>query len=210
MLAGYTARMDPASLMTILLTYRYWVLLPLAIVEGPMLAFACGVLVSLGILGALPTLCILVIGDIIPDTVFYSLGRFWSDRPFVKRLALRIGVTDDHFKDAQSLWHEHPGKTMLMSKFAYGISSAFLFMAGLMRMPALRFYGYSISISIAHYIVSMSAGYYFGASLVAAGEAIRIIEYGVAGTAVLISAYVTVMWYMRKSFPTLPGKSGSV
>jgi membrane-associated protein len=196
--------MDPAALIDILLTYRYWVLLPLAIVEGPMLAFACGVLISLGYLSAPLTLIILVIGDIIPDTIFYTLGRFWSDRPFVKRLAARIGVTDGHFTDAQSLWHEHPGKTMLMSKFAYGISSAFLFMAGLMRMSASRFYGYSVSISFAHYIVIMTAGFYFGASLIAAGEIVRIIEYGIAGLAVLISAYVTIMWYMRKSFPSLP------
>lgn len=194
--------MDTAAVMEILLTYRYWVLLPLAIVEGPMLAFICGILVSLGILSVPITLVILVIGDIIPDTVFYTLGRFWSDRPFVKRLALRIGVTDDHFADAQRLWREHPGKTMLMSKFAYGISSAFLFMAGLMRMTIIRFYGYSISISIAHYIVIMFVGYYFGASLMSAGEIVRIIEYGIAGLAVLISAYVTVMWYMRRSFPT--------
>ncbi len=197
--------MDPAALMSILLAYRYWVLLPLAIVEGPMLAFVCGVLISLGYLNAPTTLFILVLGDIIPDTVFYSLGRFWSDRPFVKRLAARIGVTDSHFDEAQRLWQEHPGKTMLMSKFAYGISSAFLFMAGLMRMHVYRFYGYSVSISVAHYIVIMTAGFYFGASLLAAGQVVQIIEYGVAGIALLVSAYVTIMWYMRKSFP-LAGK----
>jgi membrane-associated protein len=193
--------MDTAALMTILLAYKYWVLLPLAIVEGPMLAFVSGVLISIGILSAPIALIILVIGDIIPDTIFYTAGRFWSDRPFVKRLAARIGVTDEHFDDAQNLWNEHPGKTMLMSKFAYGVSSAFLFMAGLMRMPAYRFYGYSISISFAHYIVIMTAGYYFGASLISAGQVVQIIEYGVAGIALLVSAYVTIMWYMRKSFP---------
>ena len=202
--------MDTAALMAILLTYRYWVLLPLAIAEGPMLAFVCGVLVSLGLLSMPVTLFILVIGDIIPDTIFYFLGRFWSDRPFVKRLARRIGVTDEHFAEAQRLWQENPGKTMLMSKFAYGISSAFLFMAGLMRMPAPRFYGYSISISIVHYMVIMSAGYYFGSSLVAAGEIVRIIEYSVAGFALLISGYVTVMWYIRRSFPTIRGASKTV
>jgi membrane-associated protein len=204
------AAMDPAGLLTLLLTYRYWVLLPLAIVEGPMLAFACGVLVSLGYLSAPVTLGILVLGDIIPDTVFYTLGRFWSDRPVVQRLAARLGVTEAHLADARGFWHNHPGKTMLMSKFAYGISSAFLFMAGLMRMSALRFYGYSISISIAHYVVIMTAGYYFGASLIAAGETVRIIEYGVAGLALLVSLYVGIMWYMRSSFPALSDKNKAV
>ncbi|MBP9757914.1 MAG: hypothetical protein KBD06_04905 [Candidatus Pacebacteria bacterium] len=199
--------MDTGVVMEILLTYRYWVLLPLAIVEGPMLAFICGVLVSLGYLGAPATLLILVLGDVIPDTVFYTLGRFWSERPFVKRLALRIGVTDDHLADAQRLWREHPGKTMLMSKFAYGISAAFLFMAGLMRMTAMRFYGYSVSISFAHYIVLMTVGYYFGSSLISAGEVVRVIEYGVAGVALLVSGYLVFMWYMRRSLPNFPGKT---
>lgn len=202
--------MDASALMTALLTYRYWVLLPFAIVEGPMLAFACGVLVSLGYLSAPLALFILVLGDIIPDTIFYTLGRFWSERPIVKRLAARIGVTEEHFSDAKRLWHEHPGKTMLMSKFAYGIASAFLFMAGLMRMSAPRFYGYSVSISIVHYTVIMTVGFYFGTSIIAAGELVRMIEYGVAGLALIISAYVTGMWYMRRSFPTLPNEKPTV
>lgn len=192
--------MDPAAIIPILLTYRYWILLPLAIVEGPMLAFVSGILVALGYLNPALTLFILVIGDIIPDTVFYTLGKFWSDRPFVKRFALRIGVTEAHFLDAQRFWNEHPGKTMLMSKFAYGVSAAFLFMAGLMRMPWYRFYGYSVSISIAHYVAIMVVGYYFGESLLAAGEVVRIVEYGIAGATLLIAAYAVLMWYMRKSF----------
>lgn len=191
--------MDPTALMSILLTYRYWVLFPLAIVEGPMLAFVCGLMVSLGYLSIPLTLGILILGDIIPDTFFYLSGRYGSERPIIKRLAARIGVTDEHFADAKRLWNTHPAKTMLMSKFAYGISAAFLFMAGLMRMPAHTFYGYSISISIAHYSVLMTAGYFFGASLVSAGEIVRSIEYVVAGGALLISVYVTIMWYLRKS-----------
>ncbi len=191
--------MDPGVIMSILLTYRYWVLVPLALVEGPMLAFVCGLMVSLGYLSAPLTLCILILGDIIPDTFFYLSGRYGSERPLIKRLAARIGVTDEHFADAKRLWNTHPAKTMLMSKFAYGISAAFLFMAGLMRMPARTFYGYSISISIAHYSVLMTAGYFFGASLVSAGEIVRSIEYVIAGGALLISGYVTIMWYLRKS-----------
>ncbi len=193
--------MDLAFLMSILLTYRYWVLFPLAIVEGPTLAFVCGLLISLGYLDPVITVCILVVGDIIPDTVFYLSGRYGSERPIVKRLAAKIGVTEAHFSDARRLWNTHPGKTMLMSKFAYGISSAFLFMAGLMKMPALKFYGYSVSISCAHYIVLMTAGYYYGASVVSAGEVVRMIEYGIGGAALFISAYIGIMWYMRKSFP---------
>ncbi len=202
--------MDPTALMSVLLTYRYWVLFPLALVEGPMLAFVCGVLVSLGFLNPIITFCILVLGDILPDTLFYFSGRFGSERPIVKRLAARIGVTEAHFADAQQLWNTHPGKTMLMSKFAYGVSSAFLFMAGLMKMPSYTFYGYSISISIAHYLVIMAVGYYFGASLIAAGEVVQVVEYGIAGAALLISAYVTIMWYLRKSFPKVGANSNSI
>lgn len=186
--------------MSLLLAYRYWVLLPLAIIEGPMLAFVAGILSSLGYLSLPLALCILVIGDIIPDTIFYVLGRYGSSYGFVGRITRKIGVTDDHMKDAESLWKNHPGKTMLMSKFAYGIASAFLFMAGAMRMPPLVFYGYSISISIIHYTAVMSVGYYFGSSILAAGNIVTIVELGIAGAALLISVYVGVMWYMRKSY----------
>jgi membrane protein DedA with SNARE-associated domain len=192
--------MDPASIMSLLLMYRYWILLPLAIVEGPMLAFVCGILASLGILNPLIALGILVLGDIIPDTVFYFLGRYGRDYRFVKRIAAKIGINDEHFADAEKLWREHPGKTMLMSKFAYGIAAAFLFMAGLMRMPVHIFYGYSVSISILHYAIIMLVGYFFGSSILAAGDIVTMIEIGAAGLALLVAAYVITVWYMRKRF----------
>lgn len=191
--------MDPTSISALLLTYRYWILLPLAVIEGPMLAFVCGVLSAAGILNPLIALCILILGDVIPDTVFYVLGRYGRDYPLVRRLSARIGVTEEHFKDAESLWHKHPGKTMLMSKFAYGIAAAFLFMAGLMRMPVHKFYGYSLSISVAHYAILMTVGYFFGATILAAGDVITIIEFGAAGVALLVSVYVIAVWYMRRN-----------
>lgn len=194
------SRMDAATLIPLLLAYRYWIIFPLAVIEGPMLAFALGILASMGYVSLPIVLGILILGDVLPDTVFYVLGRFGQSSSIIRRFGARFGITDEHFADAQKLWLEHPGKTMLMSKFAYGVAAAFLFMAGVMRMPPLTFYGYSVSISIIHYSIILLTGYFFGTALLQAGDIVRITEFALAGVTLLIALYVFGLWYLKSRF----------
>ena len=58
----------------LLLTYKYLILIPLSIVEGPVLMIVCGPLIVLGILNPLLVYLIIVFGDIVGDFAQYYIG----------------------------------------------------------------------------------------------------------------------------------------
>ena len=189
-----------SSMMEILIVYRYWLLLPIAIVEGPMVAFVCGMLVALGYFNPFIAFGILVLGDLIPDGFLYSAGRLARKHAWVKRWGAYVGVTEERFSKAEKLWHTHPGKTVLASKFTYGVTAPFLFMGGLSGIPAHTFFGYSISISLVHYVVLMGLGYFFGASLSSIGDLLTTLEIGFTIVVLVSIAYYLLMPYLRNKF----------
>jgi membrane protein DedA with SNARE-associated domain len=139
----------------------------------------------------------MVLGDLIPDAFFFFLGYFGKDSETVRRYRIKFGLHDEHFEKARQLWREHPGKTMFMTKFAYGLSTPFLIMAGLLNMPARIFFSYSIAISMIHYAIMMTLGYLFGESLSSIGSIATAFQIGVAVLAVVMIAYYFGVRYLR-------------
>ncbi|HUZ60693.1 MAG TPA: hypothetical protein VMU83_18125, partial [Hanamia sp.] len=60
----------------LLLKFRYVILFPLAVVEGPILAVIAGFLCTEGYLNLFIVYTIIVLGDITGDTICYLFGRW--------------------------------------------------------------------------------------------------------------------------------------
>jgi len=91
--------------------------------------------------------------------------------------------------------------TMLIGKLSYGIASAFIVVAGVVKMPLRVFFTYGVLVAILEYGTLLFAGYFLGTSL--GGSVTRIInnvQYGIAGLAIVVSIYYIVSWQMRKKF----------
>lgn len=156
--------MTPASLLALLHTYRYWVLFPLAFFEGPIIALIAGLFVSQGYLEAFPTYIILSLGDIVPDTLYYWIGRLSHQANFLARYGHRFGISKDRLHAIEQLWQRHTFKSVLFSKWAYGMSTPLLLSAGLARVPAKKYISYIVPIVLMQYAVLLVIGYYFGSS----------------------------------------------
>ncbi len=148
----------------LILEYRYWILFPLAAFEGPLTGFVVGTLVALGYFNVFAAYTLLLLGDIIPDTAYYFLGRFGEKRPFVKKILSKIGVAEGQFGVIRNLWFKHTGKTMFFSKLAYGLSTPFLISAGFIKLDFKKFMFYALPVTLGQYAILMALGYYFGAS----------------------------------------------
>jgi membrane protein DedA with SNARE-associated domain len=64
------------DILIILEKYKYWLIFPIVIIEGPIIVVISGFLVYLGFLNAYITYIILVIGDSIGDSMYYAIGRY--------------------------------------------------------------------------------------------------------------------------------------
>ncbi|MBX4210699.1 hypothetical protein KW783_01880, partial [Candidatus Parcubacteria bacterium] len=106
-------------LLTALIKYRYVALFPLAAIEGPVVALAAGVLIHFGYLAVIPSYIILILGDIIPDTVYYYIGRYSHKINLVEKYKLKSVFISTNLDFMDRLWRDHGRKTMFLAKLAY-------------------------------------------------------------------------------------------
>jgi membrane protein DedA with SNARE-associated domain len=185
----------------LILHYKYWILIPLSFLEGPIVAFVAGTLSSVGFFNMYILVPLFFIRDVGLDAVYYAIGHFGGHTAFARRMLKKIGVTDDHLEQVRMLWVKRPFTTMFVGKLSYGIASAFIVVAGTVRMPLRLFFKYGVIVAILEYGILLYAGYFLGASL--GGSVTRIIDniqYGIAGLALVISGYYILSWYMRGKF----------
>lgn len=193
--------MDFAKATELIIQYRYFILFPLACLEGPLIALAAGFLVSLGYLQFLPAYGVLILGDLIPDAAYYFLGRFGASKKFVEKYRLRLEASSLNFAKVGRLWQDHGRKTMFFGKLAYGLSIPFLVSAGLVGMRFRRFIFLAIPVTLFQYGVIMAIGYYFGHSYQLAATYVQDAYYAIAVmVAILIAGYVLISRYAKKQF----------
>lgn len=185
----------------VILQYRYWILIPLSLIEGPVIAFVAGTLAAVGYFNMYFLAALFFVRDVGLDGVYYAIGHFGARTAFVQRMLKKIGVTQDHLEKVRILWERRPFTTMFLGKLSYGIASAFIVVAGTVRMPLCIFFKYGIVVAILQYGTLLFAGYYLGASFGgSAAQIINNVQYVMAFAAVAISVYYVFTWHMRKKF----------
>lgn len=190
--------MEPSRIIELIAQYRYLILFPLAAFEGPVVALCAGIFVSLGYFNPFIAYGILLLGDLIPDSVYYYLGRHGNSKTFLAKHGHKVGITEKRLGNIKYLWHKHGFKTMFMSKLAYGLSTPFLIMAGLSGMPWRTFYLFTIPITIFQYGVLMFLGFYFAGSYGLISQYFKDAEIIIASLVVLaIAVYYCITIYMK-------------
>jgi membrane-associated protein len=145
----------------LLIQYKYFVLLPLAIIEGPILAIIVGFLCTNGFLNPLIALPVIVLGDIIGDSICYSFGR-WGVPPFIRVFASWIGMEKSQITGVRSIYDTYPERVILLSKMTLGVGVAGIYLAGLYKVPYKIFIRICLFTSFCQYIMYLGIGWLFG------------------------------------------------
>lgn len=191
--------MSVEFLTAVILEYRYWILIPLSLIEGPVVAFIAGTLASLDYFNLYFLMALFFIRDVGLDIGYYALGHYGGRTAFAKRMMDKLGVTEDHLEEVRRLWARRPGTTMLIGKLSYGIASAFIVVAGMIRMSLPSFLFYGSLVAILQYGLLLLLGYFLGESF--GGTIVKFIEnaqYLIAFTAIVITVYYIISWRMRR------------
>ena len=178
----------------LLVTYRYWLLIPFSILEGPIVSVIAGVLVKLGYFTFVLAYIVLIIGDIISDIIHYYMGH-WGNRIFLEKYVSKLSVLGKNIDAITHLWVVHPKKMMFLSKLAYGISGPLVVSSALAKMTLGRFLSYTIPISLFQHVLFLAIGYGLGYSYSFASE---YITYGGMFIAVIAVILIAVYIYVGK------------
>ncbi len=148
------------AVVALLLTYKYVLLFPLSIIEGPILVVIGGFLVTLGVFNPFLVLGIVVVGDMVGDSGLYALGRFAHG--WLHRHGHRIGATHARIEEAKLFFTHHHKKAVTLSKLFHGVGFTGLLVAGSLKVPYMRFMLTCLVITLIQSTVLMFVGIFFG------------------------------------------------
>ena len=203
--------MSPQELAHLIIEYRFWILVPLAIVEGPIVAFIAGTLASIGYFNIYGLMVFFFARDMIMDAAWYAAGYFGWQTAFVKRMLIKLNVQESHLQEVHDLWDKYPARTMFVGKLSYGIAAAFVAVAGVVKMSLVKFFSYGALVAVVEYGGLLLLGYFFGNAF--GGSVAGIvdnIQYALAGALALLSAFYILRWWIEKKFSREQSEGGNV
>lgn len=189
-----------STLLIIILKYKYLIIFPLAVVEGPFLAILIGYLIFAGHLNLYITFLILLIADIGPDILYYRLGRYGSKKILEKKYFSQSERAVTNMNNLEHMWHNHTNKTMFFGKLAYGISLPIIISAGVAKLPIRKFIITSLPVGIFQIGLFLFLGFHLGASY---EIAIQYVKYPAIILAVLIIIAISIYFLFSKYFAKL-------
>jgi len=148
------------ELLDLLTQYGYGIVFPVSILEGPIVATLSGFLVSLGVFNFIFVTLVLVLGDLVGDTLYYLLGRSFR-RKKVPRWLRFVGIRDDNVQRFEGYFHKHDWKIILLGK-TQAVGAAILFSAGFAKLPYKKYMLYNLLGSAPKVLLFEAIGYYFG------------------------------------------------
>lgn len=123
-----------------LLAYRYPIILPLAVVEGPVVMLLSGILIRAGLFDFWPVYLLLLIGDLIGDVGWYWVGRH-GGRRFIEKYGGLVSVTNERIEQVERFFQTHHTRILFISKITmgFGFAIATLMAAGASRIPFRKY-----------------------------------------------------------------------
>jgi membrane protein DedA with SNARE-associated domain len=153
--------MDHTTLIHLISAYGPFILLPIMIVEGPIITVVASFLASLGILNVFLVYVLAYLGNVIGDAIYYSLGRYGRER-FILRYGKYIGLTQARIEYIEVHYQKHFLKTILIGKVTEAPIVPILVAAGTSRVDFRKFLFTVSSIEIFKVLIFVCVGFYFG------------------------------------------------
>lgn len=170
------------EIIQLLTTYRYLILLPLSIIEGPIITVIAGFLSTTGLFNPFAVYGIVIAGDIIGDTIAYSVGRFGGIHLLKTKVGKFMGVTPEKLTEAKDKFQKHQKKTLIFSKLFHGFGITGLTTAGILKINYWKYLITCLSVTIIQAAILLIIGILFGSAYQSLG---KYINYFVATTIIV-------------------------
>jgi membrane-associated protein len=175
--------------------FGYLIMLPLMVIEGPIVTIISSMLAKFGAFNVFAVFFLSVLGDMIGDVILYYLG-YSLGNSFVKKIGKYLGITEKLVLRMEKYFKKHGGKTIFTVKSTTGLCWATFAAAGIVRMDFKKFLKYSFLGGLVWSGLLVLMGYFYGYMWVELKQYIKW-----AGWVVTVLALVTfigVQIYKKK------------
>ena len=177
--------------------WAYIFLAVLVAVEGPVTTLAGAVAASTGYLNPILVFVAAAIGNLIADTLWYSLG-YLGKIEWLLRYGGKLGIKETTLARLQTDVHDHIRKILFIAKLTLGFVVPTLIAAGLARVPMKRWFGVLFAAEGLWTGALVLIGYYFGYMIQRIETNLRWVSLG--GTVVIIAL---ILFYIYQHRPKL-------
>ena len=183
--------------------YRYPFVFFLAIVEGPVVMVASGILLRLNFFYFLPLYLVLVLGDFTADLGWYAVG-YYGARKFVDSYGRYFSLTPPVVAKIESLFHRHKNKILFISKITmgFGFALATLITAGMVRIPFKKYALYNFLGGFIWTGILLGLGYFFGQLYTTLNTGFKIAFIIFLAVVVASALYGSGRYFKKRFFPT--------
>jgi membrane protein DedA with SNARE-associated domain len=184
------------KIIALLITYKYAIIFPIAVIEGPAVSIIAGSLAQAGYLNVFLVYLLIVFGDMVGDTIYYAIGKF-GGLYFIRRWNNLLKVDTKKLVYLEKTFTDHGPKLLFIGK-TQGLGSIVLMSAGLAKYPYGPFMWYNTLATFLKSFILLYFGYAFGKEYaVASGYIVKI---GVAMSFVFL---IGIYFYIRKKYKEL-------
>lgn len=141
--------------------YGYWIVVPIMIIEGPIITIVMGLLSSLGFFNILVVILLGVISDLISDTIYYWSGYHGGPK-VLEKLKIPSLQENNSLQELKTRFQEHPGKIFFGAKVLTGIAHSTFVLAGVTRTNYGKILKFTIPGGIVWSTGLATLGFYFG------------------------------------------------
>lgn len=181
----------------LLLTYKYIILIPLSIIEGPIVTVICGFLVTLKVFNPFLVYIVMVLGDIVGDGGIYYIG--YSGKRFLKYFK----ITEEKLEKAKIYFRDNHKKAITMSKLVHGIGFTGLVAAGASHVPYKKYFKTCAIISVIQSFIMLMLGILFGHAYVIIGKYLNYYAALVSVIALVVLLFTLIQKYKMGTKTTL-------
>ena len=169
-------------------SYGAVILLPLSVLEGPIVTVLAGYASRLGMFQIPVAFFIVVLGDLIGDALFYLMG--WRGlRLFPQTWLARLGLLPDRVAALSDHFADKGGRTLILAKISHSAGAAVMVAAGMARMNFGMFMWFNLLGTLPKSAVLLALGYVLGEAAtklgptITEGSMIMLALLGIAGAA---------------------------
>lgn len=184
-------------LLSFISSYGAWFLLPMMIVEGPVVTIIASFLASLGVLNIVLVYFLALLGNIIGDIIYYSIGKF-GRATFIKKYGKYIGLHEKNIEYIENHYKNHLLKTILLAKATEVLVVPTIIASGIAKVKIKKFIPIITAIEAVKVFIIVLIGFYFGKFYQIIGIYLKdaILAFGIT-----FSIFVLILLIYRKLKP---------
>lgn len=146
---------------SLLISYRYLFLFPVAVVEGPIITIIAGFLCTLGYFNPFVIYVVVIVADLVGDVTYYAIGRY-GGKGLIERRGRYFGITTNRVEQLERHFQHHAAKTLIVGKILHGFGAVILLAAGVAKVPFKKYVWYNLLPTIPKSLILLLIGIYFG------------------------------------------------